>query len=66
MMMSMSISTASLTKLLTIGAALALAILIVGGAVAERVQHRAVNDRFFMGDLRDVPAIQTLHVASES
>ena len=65
-MMSTSISTALLTKLLTIGAALTLAILIVGGAVAERVQHRAVNDRFFMGDLRDAPAIQALHLAGKS
>ncbi|HWA47622.1 MAG TPA: hypothetical protein VG742_05070 [Dongiaceae bacterium] len=61
-----SISTGSLTKLLTIGAALALAVLIVGGALAERVQHRAVNDRFFMGDLHDAPAIQAMRVASES
>ena len=64
--MMTTISNASLTKLLTIGAVLALAILIVGGAVAERVQNRAVNDRFFMGDLRDAPAIQVLRVASES
>jgi hypothetical protein len=67
-MMSMSISSVSLTKLLTIGAALALAILIVGGAVAERVQNRAVNDRFFMGDLGGgdlgAPNLQTLRVAN--
>jgi hypothetical protein len=65
-MMIMSISSVSRTKLLTIGAALALAVLIVGGAVAERVQHRAVNDRFFMGDLRGASTIQALHLASES
>jgi len=64
--MMTTISTASLTKLLTIGAALALAILIVGGAVAERVQNRAVNDRFFMGDLRDTSTLQALRVAGES
>lgn len=58
------IPTGSLTKLLTIGAALALAFLIVGGALAERVQTRAVNDRFFMGDLRDGPAVQAFRVAS--
>ena len=66
MMMMTTISNASLTKLLTIGAVLALAILIVGGALAERVQNRAVNDRFFLGDLRGAPTIQALHVASES
>lgn len=66
MMMSMSISTVSLTKLLTIGAALALAVLIIGGAVAERVQNRAVNDRFFMGDLRAAPTVQALHLTGES
>ena len=65
-MMMTGISNASLTKLLTIGAVLALAVLIVGGAVAERVQNRAVNDRFFMGDLRDAPTVQVLRVASES
>jgi hypothetical protein len=65
-MMIMSISSVSLTKALTIGAALALAILIVGGAVAERVQNRAVNDRFFMGDLRSTTTVPVLHVASES
>jgi hypothetical protein len=65
-MMMTSISTASLTRLLTIGAALALALLIVGGAVAERVQHRAVSDRFFMGDLRGTSTVQTLHIASKS
>jgi hypothetical protein len=66
MMMITSISSVSLTKLLTIGAALALAILIVGGAVAERVQDRAVNDRFFLGDLRDASTIRALHLASGS
>lgn len=65
-MMMMSISNVSLTRLLTIGAALALAILIVGGAVAERVQHRAVNDRFFMGDLRGASTVQVLRLAGES
>ena len=64
--MMMSISSVSLTKALTIGAVLALALLIVGGAVAERVQDRAVNDRFFMGDLRSTTTIQAVHVDSES
>lgn len=65
MMMNTMISSTSLTKLLTIGAALALLVLIVGGAVAERVQNRAASDRLFLGDLRDAPSLQVVRVANE-
>ena len=65
-MMNTTISTASLTKMVAFGAALALLVLILGGAVAERVQHRAASDRLFLGDLRDASSIQALRVASDS
>lgn len=41
----------SLTKLLAVGAVLALLILTIGGAVAERMEQRAANDRLFLGEL---------------
>ena len=44
-------TTISMTKLLTIGAALALLILTIGGAVAQRMEQRAASDRLFLGDL---------------
>ena len=65
MMMMMSIPTSSMTKLLTVGAALALAILMVGGAVAERVQHRTASDRFFMGDLRETSTVTAFRLAGK-
>ena len=40
-----------LTKLLTIGAALALLVLTIGGALAERIEQRAAGDRLWIGEL---------------
>lgn len=39
------------TKLLTIGVVLALLILSIGGAVADRIQERAAADRLQFGTL---------------
>lgn len=44
-------ATIPLTRLLTIGAALALLALTIGGALAERVEQRAAGDRLWMGEL---------------
>lgn len=42
-------TTVSPTKLLTIGAILALLALSVGGALADRIEQRASNDRLSFG-----------------
>ena len=42
----------SLTKALTIGAAVGLLVLIIGGALAERIEQRATGDRLNMGELK--------------
>jgi len=44
-------TTISLTKLLTIGAMLALLALTIGGALAERMEQRAASDRLSLGEL---------------
>lgn len=44
-------TTISLTKLLTIGAMLALLVLTIGGALAERMEQRAASDRLSLGEL---------------
>jgi hypothetical protein len=40
----------SRTKILTIGAVALLLALSVGGALAERIEHRSSNDRLTFGD----------------
>lgn len=47
----MTIATVPMTKVVTIGAALALLVLILGGAVAERMEQRALQDRLWLGEL---------------
>lgn len=44
-------TTVPLTKVLTIGAVLTLLILVLGGALAERLQQRATQDRLWLGEL---------------
>lgn len=44
-------TTISPTKLLTIGAVLALLLLSVGGALAQRIEQRAATDRLHFGDV---------------
>jgi hypothetical protein len=40
----------SRTKILAIGAVAALLVLSVGGALAERIEHRSTNDRLSFGE----------------
>lgn len=49
--MTMTTTTVPLTKLLTFGAVLGLLVLILGGAVAERMERRALEDRLWLGEL---------------
>lgn len=53
----------SLARLLTIGAAIALVVLTIGGALAQRMEQRAAGDRLFLGELGYGVTAPLLHIA---